>query len=101
WEASNDSSIYVIQDQIAQGSDLENARMNAAMVKLPFSQADTNFYLRRDLEFTPDARFRFQRVEATIRIPRNQTVRIHNDLYWDNEVVGHDSLELGELETFQ
>lgn len=101
WDASNDSSIYVHQEQIAQGSDLENARFNAAMVRLPFSQADTNFYLKRGLEFLPDARFRFQRVEATIRIPRNQTVRIHNDLYWDNEVVGHDSLELGELETFQ
>jgi phage shock protein PspC (stress-responsive transcriptional regulator) len=101
WQASEDSSIYVHQEQIAQGRNLEQARLNAAMVKLPFSQTDTNFYLRRELEFTPDARFRFQRVEATIRLPKNKAVRIHNDLYWDNEIVGHDSLELGELEIFR
>lgn len=101
WRASETDSLVTISKRyIAQGASLENARQNALMIEFPIVKTDTLITLAKGPKFKPGARFRAQRVELEIAIPKNRPVRIDNRYYWNNEIVDYRNIELGDMETF-
>lgn len=100
YSQPGDTSIRVRKIFKAQGPSRDEARKNARMISLPFTHTDTLWQIGRSLRFKPNARFRFQSAEIELFVPKNRPVRIHNDLYWDHEVLGSDSLEFRTYELF-
>jgi len=101
WTASDNDSVLVIKKRIiSRGASIEKARQNATMVDYRIEKTDTLISLARGFDFKPGARFRGQHVELEIYLPKNRPFRIDNRYYWDNEIVNHRDIELGEMETF-
>jgi len=101
WKAAtSDSFVTIKKRQIARGSTLEKARQHAAMIDYNIAKSDTLITLARGVTFKPGARFRAQNIELDIHIPKNRPFRIDNRYYWDSEIMDHQNIELGEMETF-
>lgn len=101
WTASDNDSVLVIKKRIiSRGASIEKARQNATMVDYRIEKTDTLISLARGFDFKPGARFRGQHVELEIYLPKNRPFRIDNRYYWDNEIINHENIELGDMETF-
>lgn len=100
YSQPGDTTIRIRKIYKAQGPSRDEARQNARMISLPLVHTDTLWQIGRSLKFKSNARFRFQKAEIELIIPKNRPVRIHNDLYWDAEVLGSDSLEFRTYELF-
>jgi hypothetical protein len=101
WTASDNDSVLVIKKRIiSRGASIEKARQNATMVDYRIEKTDTLISFARGFDFKPGARFRGQHVELEIYLPKNRPFRIDNRYYWDNEIINHENIELGDMETF-
>src|SRR5690606_11522963 len=65
-------SLSLQQNFRSNGRNYEDALKNAAEVRYGYAMEDSVFVFNRFLEFSPEARFRGQRLNQTLEIPLNQ-----------------------------
>lgn len=71
-EGTADSVFTLIQDFRSNGRNPQDAIKNASEVQYDYSLKDSVVTFNRSLEFTPQAKFRGQRLRQTLQIPYNK-----------------------------
>jgi hypothetical protein len=92
-EANTNENIEVVQKFEANGTDEEQAKVNAQAIKHKINQTDSIFTFDRVFELDSKAKYRIQELDETLKLPKGKVfyitrvfaAHIHNfDLNWDN-----------------